>query len=124
MDYDAQQLQDLVVRILTRSIKRKMGLGVPFETTDEEDTFFRELVKQTTGAKLNPLMFYFEPMSNKSFSIQYNSYPIGRIKINGKKSSMQVLKGLNGVKHFENLSLDEYISHIPEWIKHIKYCIK
>lgn len=122
--YTEAQLQDIVVRILTRSITRKMGLGVTFETTDEEDAFFRELVKQTTEANLNAPMFYFEPMSNKSFSVQYGSYPIGRIKLKGNKTHMQILKGLMGVKEEYDLTLEEYISHIPEWIKRIKYCLK
>lgn len=122
--YTEAQLQDIVVRILTRSITRKMGLNVTFETTDEEDAFFRELVKQTTEAKLNPLMFYFEPMSDKSFYVQYGSYPIGRIKLKGNKTHMQILKELYGVKEEYDLTLEEYISQIPKWIKHIRYCLQ
>lgn len=117
-------LQKIVVQILTKSITRKMGIGVTFETTDEEDAFFRELVKQTIEAKLNPDLFYFEPMSDKSFSVQYQNYPIGKIKLTGRKTHMQILKGLYEIKSFDNLPLQEYILHIPEWIKHIQFCLK
>lgn len=124
MCYSTKQLQDIVVHILARSVTRKMGLGVTFETTDDEDAFFRELVQQASDAKLNPNLFYFEPMSNKSFSVSYNSYPIGRIKLKGRKTYMQILKGLYGVKEEYDLSLEGYISYIPEWIKHIRYCLR
>lgn len=36
-------LQKIVVQILTKSITRKMGIGVSFETTDEEDAFLENL---------------------------------------------------------------------------------
>lgn len=124
MDGESISLQDVTIRILTRSITKKLGSGILFETTSEEDIFFAELVKQTYKAKLNPNLFYFEPMSNKSFSVSYKRYPIGKIKLNGRKTHMQILKGLQGVKRFDGLTLEEYISHIPDWIKHIKYCLK
>lgn len=120
MNSNAMQLQDVVVQILTRSVTRKMGLGVTFETTDDEDAFFRELVRQIQEAKLNPHLFYFEPMSDKSFFVQYSSYPIGKIKLKGKKTHMQILKGLYGANSIYDLSLEDYISHIAEWIKRIK----
>ena len=122
--YTELQLQDMVVRILTRSITKKLGLNVTFETTDEEDCFFRELIRQAIDAKLNPMMFYFEPMSNKSFSVYYTSYPIGKIKLKGRKTYMQILKGLYNIEEKFDLSLDDYISHIPKWIKYIKYCLR
>lgn len=124
MDSNTKRLQDIVVKILTKSVSRKLGIGATFETTDEEDAFFRELVKQTEEARLNPGLFYFEPMSNKSFSVSYGSYPIGKIKLKGRTSHMQILKGLYDVKKVNDLPLEGYISHIPEWIKHIKYCLR
>lgn len=119
-----KKLQKIVIQILTESITEKMGFGVTFETSDEEDAFFRELVKCAICAKLNPNCFYFEPMSNRSFSVSYSGYPIGRIKLKGRKTYMQVLKGLSGVKEYHDLRLEEYVSYIPDWIKHIKYCLR
>lgn len=117
-------LQAKVIEILTRSISRKRGGGITFNTSDEEDLFFRNLVKATIDAKLNPDNFYFEPMSNKSFSIHYLSYPVGKIKLQGKKTWMQILKGLYGVKVVEEPSVGDYINHISEWISYIKYCLR
>ena len=123
MEYN-EELQKMVIQILTKSVTRKSGLGVTFVTSDDEDAFFRELVRQAIEAKLNPCSFYFEPLSDKSFSVSYSNYPIGRIKLNGRKTHMQVLKGLHGVDEFCNLTLAEYLQHIPDWIRRIKYCLK
>lgn len=124
MNQEEQELQQWVELILTRSIRRKMGFGKAYETTADEDIFFREVVKLTLESKLNPNAFYFEPMSNRSFSVSYSGYPIGRIKLKGRRTYMQVLKGLFGVKEYHDLRLEEYVSYIPDWIKHIKYCLR
>lgn len=119
-----EDIQKTVIQILTQSVTRKMGIGISFQTNDTEDEFFRELVKKAIEVQLNPKLFCFEPMSNGSFSVSYGNYPIGKIKLNGSKTYMQVLKGLTGIKEFENLSLEECVSHIADWIRHIKYCLK
>ena len=121
---ETQRLQDTLISILTKNVTRKLGSGVNFETSDDEDTFFREVIKETVNAKLNPDLLCFEPMSNKSFSVQYSHYPIGKIKLNGRKTYMQVLTGLNGIKELSDLPLEGYISYIPQWVKQMKYCIK
>ena len=123
LDAQTSNLQNILIDILTRSVKRKMGGGVAFETSDDEDKFFRELILNALENNLEPKNFYFEPMSNKSFSIYYQDLPIGRIKLYGKKTYMQILNGLLEVNKLYDLSLDEYIIHIPEWIKYIEYCI-
>lgn len=118
-----EKLKKIVVYILTRSITRKLGMGVTFETSDEEDAFFRELVRQAIEAKLNPYCFYFQPMSNKEFSVYYESYPIGRIKLNGRKTHMQVSVGLMESMRLDDMPLEEYILQVPKWIDHIKFCL-
>lgn len=124
MNSETQKLQDMLISILAKSVAKKLGPGVSFETSNDEDAFFREVIKETVDAKLNPRLLYFEPMSNKSFSVQYGSYAIGKIKLSGRKTYMQVLSGLYGVDDLSDLSLEDYISHIPKWIKQMKYCIK
>lgn len=118
------KLQSLVDEILNSSVIRKKGLGAVIETSAEENFFFRELVKYFLQENLQPRAIYLEPMSNQSFSVQYAGYPIGRIKIRGKSTYMQILKGLYGVKELSDCPLTEYINHIPEWIKRAKYCLR
>lgn len=123
IDVQTQDLQNILVNILTKSIRRKMGGGVTFETSNDEDKFFRELIKYTLEVNLNPNYFYFEPMSNRSFSIYYQNFPIGSIKLYGRKTYMQILDGLYDVNVLHDLPLNEYILHVPQWIKHIKHCL-
>ncbi len=119
-----EELQKIVIQILTRSITRKMGIGVVFETSDDEDAFFRELVRQTMEEKLNPYLFYFEPLSNKSFSIYYQSYYIGKVKLRGKNQFIQVLGVRGAINSFSISSSYDCQEYIAKWIKYIKHCLK
>lgn len=123
MTYD-EQLQNIVIQILTRSVTRKMGCGVTFETSDEEDAFFRDLVKHTLDAKLNPNCFYFEPMSNKSFSVYYQGYYVGKVKLRGRNQFIQVLGVRGAINSFSISSEDDYQEYLLKWVKYIKHCIK
>lgn len=104
---EKEKLQKILEEILRASVARKLGYNVTFTTNEAEDAFFRELIKQTMEAKLSPYDFDFEPMGNKSFSVYYKRYAIGRIKLNNNSTAMQILKGLYGVKNVEDLKLEE-----------------
>lgn len=115
---------NLTMSILERSIAYKLGNETDFKILEDEKIFFTEVVKQVIDANLDPKYLHFYPMSIKDFSVYYADYPIGRIKLRGRKTNMLVLKGLHTIKNYENLTLEDYISYIPDWIKYIKYCLK
>lgn len=121
---NSDDLQNMVVRILTRSVARKKGLGVTFETSDEEDAFFRELVRQAIEAELNPNLFYFEPMSNKAFSVYYQDCYVGKIKLNGRKRYMQVLGVRGAINSYSISDPSDYLEYLPKWIKYMKHCLR
>ncbi|KSV60306.1 hypothetical protein [Acetivibrio ethanolgignens] len=121
---DEKILQGKVVDILTKSLLRKRGYGVYMKTSENEDYFFRELVKNIENSGLKSALLYLEPMSDKSFSVHYDGYQIGRIKLSGNKTRMQVLVGLHGMKLYENLTVEEYVEKISFWIKHAKHCLR
>lgn len=121
---EQQPANEIYLNVLRDSVARKLGDNISFETTETEDAFFLEVIKMAMAEKLNPHYFDFEPLSNKGFSVYYRGYYIGKIKLRGRSTYMQLLKGLYTNKTIENLSLEEYITNIPIWIKHIKYCIK
>ena len=83
---------------------------------EQEQMFFDELMKALTdfSGVIRP-----QRMSNNALSVYYNSYPVGKIKLTGRKHWMQILKGLQTVKVIEG-ELDDFIQHIPEWIKYIR----
>lgn len=117
-------LQKILLEVLRKSVVEKLGYGVTFNTSDIEDTFFKAVIKHMIAVKLNPYMLRFNPMSSGEFSIYYENYPVGKIKLKGRKTYMQVLKGAYDIKVFRNLTLEEYIACIPAWIRYIKSCIR
>ena len=65
-------------------------------------------------------------MSDGTLNVQYYTMQIGRIKLYGRKSKMQVLRLTNpttldiDVLWFECLPLEEYINKINDWILYAK----
>lgn len=59
-------------------------------------------------------------MSNKSIEFSYNTYPVGRFKLQGKKTWMQILTSLEDQTKLEYISLNEYVDAIDLWIAYIK----
>ncbi|MBQ9609358.1 MAG: hypothetical protein IJV15_07950 [Lachnospiraceae bacterium] len=58
-------------------------------------------------------------MSDGTISVYSNTYYVGKIKLTGKKHRMQILKGLQTVKVIDG-ELDDFIQHIPDWIRYIR----
>lgn len=96
----------------------------PIELSEKEEVFIKALIlgldtiNATKHLRINR-------MSNKTLNFCYGRTQIGRIKLQGRKTRMQVLnmeykEGNLGVDWFEDLSLDEYIQKIKEWIKYTK----
>ncbi|SDF62076.1 hypothetical protein [Sporomusa acidovorans] len=119
-DFEIQTIYD---EILRRSFLRK-GIENNFVTNDDENVFFKTLIMKLKESNLNPYNLYFELMSNKAFNVSYNGYPIGKIKLRGKKTYMQLLKGFYDNKGIKNKNVEEYIINISSWIKHINFCRK
>ncbi|MGN7478947.1 hypothetical protein ACTHOQ_13950 [Solibacillus silvestris] len=86
--------------------------------SDEEDFIKHLLYKlhQNNQVKLVKL----RRMSNKSIEFSYNTYPIGKFKLQGKKTWMQILTSLEDQKKLENNPLHEYIEAVDLWIAYIK----
>lgn len=117
-------IQELMTAILKKSFLEKFGKDAKYEVLESENIFFKELVKQVVAAKLPAKHLHFNLMSVKDYYVYYGTYPIGRIKLRGRKTHMQVSKGMFSIKLYENLTLEEYMSHIPDWIRYIKYCLR
>lgn len=82
----------------------------------QEQIFFDELMKQLIMFKGT---IRSERMSNNSLNVKYNSCQVGRIKLTGRKHWMQILKNMYDVEVIEG-ELDDFIQHIPEWVRYIK----
>lgn len=85
--------------------------------SNDEEIFIKNLLLKLHQNNLKPPRL--ERMSTKAISISYYSYPIGKIKLQGTKTWMQILT-LSDQNNVENASLEEYIGLIDLWIAYIK----
>ncbi|MBS5822448.1 MAG: hypothetical protein KID00_01075 [Clostridium argentinense] len=88
------------------------------EFNDNEKIFFEMLHSKFNENKLNKQISYYR-MSNKTISVNYASYPLGKIKLQGRVYRMLIIKNLYDNYSFEG-NLDECISKIDEWVKYAK----
>lgn len=63
-------------------------------------------------------------MSNGTLSVYFKGYPVGKIKLQGRKHSMQILKSLYKYDAFEG-NINDFIPKIDGWILYInKYIMR
>lgn len=88
-----------------------------YVTNEFEESFFERLYDSLPEA--DRLFIHLYRMSNGTLSVYYKTYPIGKIKLQGRVFSMQILKGLSSVKYIDG-SLEDFLEHIPDWCKYIR----
>jgi hypothetical protein len=84
-----------------------------------EETFIKAFLERLNEEELNGYI-RLERLSNKSISVYYKTYPICKLKLNGKKTWMQILLSLYETKVLENEPVSRYIDGIDEWLSYIK----
>lgn len=62
--------------------------------------------------------------SDGHIMLLYNSYPVGRIGLRNNQSYMQVLKGTYGHKEYYDLTFDECLNKIDDFIRYVKYHLR
>lgn len=88
-----------------------------YEVNDIEEAFF-DAVYNEIGEGV-----HLERMSDGTLSVYYQSYPIGKVKLRGRKHKMQILKGLYGMKWIEG-SKDDFLPYIADWKKYAAWVVK
>ena len=84
-----------------------------YKINEDEELFFNVLYTRIgEGIQLTR-------MTDGTLAVSYHTYPIGYIKLQGRKHKMQIPKGLYDVKWIEG-DVHTFIEHIPEWIKYIQ----
>lgn len=93
-----------------------------YNVNDLEYTFFENLFSKFQEAKLNGGLRMVR-MSDGTLAVEYSGYPIGKVKLQGRTHSMQILKGL--YTHFSvEGSIQDFIPKIDAWVKYTKRYIK
>lgn len=86
---------------------------------EDEKVFVKALLSKLRNENL-PIKVKLERTSRKDIHFFYNSYPIGRVKLNGRKRWMTV--NTANVQQFDGLDLDEFVDKIDTWISYIRQC--
>lgn len=112
-DPQLDQLYLSIVKYLDRESNSKPII-------DDEKIFIKETLKRFKDSGNNPIHLDFKRLSNGCFNVRYkNGIYVGKVKLCGRKTFMQILNGLDGITLVENEPLDVYISNIDNWVK---YC--
>lgn len=94
-----------------------------YDVNDLETKFFESL-----HSKLYTESLFYTPslirMTDGTLAVECGGYPVGKIKLQGRKHWMQILKNLYDNDIIEG-SIDDFIAHQNEWVKYIKkYLLK
>lgn len=93
-----------------------------YDVNNLEHTFFESLFSKFQEANLNGSLKMIR-MSNGTLAIEYSGYPIGKVKLQGRIHTMQILKGLYTHSSVEG-SIQDFIPKIDAWVKYAKRYIK
>ncbi len=86
-----------------------------YAINDLEEHFFTELFNELSEQENKHI--HLIRMANGVLSVQYGTYPIGKIKLQGKLHWMQILKGTSS-KTIEG-SIADFVVNIHHWKKYI-----
>lgn len=81
---------------------------------NEEETHFFKVFYDNLPSDISKLIV-LKRLSDKTISVEYKTYPVGKIKLAGRKHYMQIIKSLY---KFETIT-DDFENHIGEWVKYI-----
>jgi hypothetical protein len=86
-----------------------------YEVIEAERLFLDSLLQKTTSLKGE---FSLSRMSNGTINVSYNTYPVGKIKLQSRKHQMMYMKNLYDSVSI-NGELQDFIEGIDFWIKYI-----
>ena len=101
----------LPIRYLTSNPSKR------FEVNEMEKEFFAAFELKWPPEAL-PFVHLIR-MSDGTLAFEYGRAPIGKIKLQGRKHSMQVLRGLTSQSHIFG-SMEDFIAGIDKWIVYYK----
>lgn len=88
-----------------------------FAINELEKSFFECLSSNLTDFENSKIKLL--RMLDGALTVEYNRYPIRKVKLQGRKYWIQVLKGTYTTKTFEG-KVEMLLSHIEEWVKYLR----
>ena len=91
-----------------------------YEINADEELFFKTFSLKLTESDNRCIILH--RMSNGTLEICFDNYPLGKIKLQGRKQSMQILKSLYKYEVIEG-NVKDFIERIDDVILYMKkYC--
>lgn len=91
-----------------------------YEVTVEEEQFFDILIEKSSHLKGE---YQLSRLSDGTVNLSYNGYPIGKIKLQGRKKRMQVLTSINDNEVIEG-TFENFVQAIDIWLQYITMVLK
>ena len=91
-----------------------------YNVNELEEKYFNSLYSALTNFENEKIILH--RFSNGSIEPYFNSFPLGKIKLQGRKHYMQVFKSEFKYENIDG-TVDDFILKIPDVIKYLrKYC--
>ena len=91
-----------------------------FIWNEDEENYFQHFFSKLSDDEKNQIEL--KRLSTGSIEPYFKSYPLGKIKLQGRKHSMQILKSLYKFERLEG-DVNDFIERIDDVIKYMrKYC--
>lgn len=114
-----KMIHSTIDQAMYRRVVRDLEESKYGRITEEEEEFIVVLMQKLEQSKEKKLL-KLHRLSDKTINVSYDSYPIGKIKLQGQKTSMQILLDLYDHKVIRDCPKVEYNDSIDLWIKYIK----
>ena len=91
-----------------------------YEINRDEELYFEKLSEKLSNNENTSIVLH--RLSNGTIEPYFGTYPLGKIKLQGRKHSMQVLKSLYKFDVIEG-TVEDFIKRIDDVVLYIrKYC--
>lgn len=98
-------------------ISKESTSGKDYTVNEREERFFA-ILYNTLSKDANEHI-HLKRMSNGTLAVYFNSFPVGKIKLQGRKHWMQILKGMYTVKVIDG-DIEDFTPHIFDWERYIR----
>lgn len=92
--------------------------------SQNELIFFKEFTNLLSKNDINHHLIRLNRLGDETINVRYIDWQIGRIKLRGKVSRIQVLKSnSDDVEWIENQTLKTYIETSQRWVSYLQYLL-
>ncbi len=109
----APTIQDKYLQLLNYNISSSQ------ELSSNEEIFIKAFISKLEAKKLDWQRIRFHRLSDKTFNVLYGSGYVGKIRLHGKNTYMQVLQCTSQTLHYQYNDINEYISSSDKWCSYI-----